>query len=287
MRHDDEDALEVALMADGAANGTFVEQAMTEGLVSDVASGQVVLFSNRAPESEKNNKANQDSALMLELGNESAVFAVADGAGGLPAGARASSIAVTELEKAVNNPNEESLRTRILDGIERANSAILELGLGAATTLAVVEIQDNILRPYHVGDSTILVVGQRGKVKLTTVNHSPVGYQVEAGVLEPKEALHHEDLALVSNLVGQADMRIEVGAPLELAPFDTVVIGSDGLFDNLHIDEIVELVRAGPLDVAARDLAEHCKKRMLEPEEGAPSKPDDLTFVVFRLAPKK
>jgi serine/threonine protein phosphatase PrpC len=257
---------------------------MSEGIFQEMAGGQIALFTVRAPESEK---PNQDAAALIELSENAAVFAVADGAGGLPAGAKASSLAVTNLEKAVTSEGEEVLRSRILDGIERANAAILELGLGAATTLAVVEIQDAVLRPYHVGDSQILVVGQRGKVKLVTVNHSPVGYQVEAGVLQPEEALHHEDLALVSNLVGQTDMRIEVGAPLELAPYDTVVIGSDGLFDNLTVDEIVELVRAGPLEEVAKNLAEQCKKRMLAPEEGQPSKPDDLTFVVFRLAPKK
>ena len=271
-------------MANEPASGIFVEQTMTEGFVRDMAGGQLALFSTRAPESEK---SNQDSAALIELGETEAVLAVADGAGGLPMGARASALAMENLEVAVKADGVETLRSRILDGIERANQAILELGVGAATTLAVVEIQDNVLRPYHVGDSTILVVGQRGKVKLVTVNHSPVGYQVEAGVLNPQEALHHEDLALVSNLVGQADMRIEVGAPLELAPYDTVVIGSDGLFDNLHVDEIVEIVRAGPLEDAARGLAEQCKKRMLEPEEGQPSKPDDLTFVIFRLAPPK
>ncbi len=284
VRHHDEVALEVALMRNEEASGIFVEQAMTEGIVSEMAGGSIVLFSTPAPEAEK---PNQDAAVLLPIGDDAAVLAVADGAGGLPAGARASSLAVVMLEKAVRADPEETLRTRILDGIDRANVAILDLGLGAATTLAVVEIQDNVLRPYHIGDSTILVVGQRGKVKLMTMNHSPVGYQVEAGVLEPEAALHHEDLALVSNLVGQADMRIEVGAPLELAPFDTVVIGSDGLFDNLHTEEIVEIVRAGPLAEAARELAEQCTKRMLTPEEGQPSKPDDLTFVVFRLAPKK
>jgi serine/threonine protein phosphatase PrpC len=284
VRDDDEDTLEVALMANGRASGLFIDQSMSEGIFQDMAGGQIALFTVRAPESEK---PNQDSAALIELSENAAVFAVADGAGGLPAGAKASSLAVTNLEKAVTSEGEEVLRSRILDGIERANAAILELGLGAATTLAVVEIQDAVLRPYHVGDSQIMVVGQRGKVKLVTVNHSPVGYQVEAGVLQPHEALHHEDLALVSNLVGQADMRIEVGAPLELAPYDTVVIGSDGLFDNLTVDEIVELVRAGPLEEVAKNLAEQCKNRMLAPEEGQPSKPDDLTFVVFRLAPKK
>ena len=47
----------------------------------------------------------------------------------------------------------EQLRGAILNGIEAANRSIRELGCGAATTLALVEIQDRTIRPYHVGDS--------------------------------------------------------------------------------------------------------------------------------------
>ncbi len=128
----------------------------------------------------------------------------------------------------------------------------------------------------------ILVVGQRGKLKLQTVPHSPVGYAVEAGLLDEKEAIHHEDRHLVSNIVGSPEMTIEVGRTLKLRPRDTVVLGSDGLFDNLHVEEITEIVRKGPLAAAASALADICRRRMDEPEPGRPSKPDDLTFLVYR-----
>jgi serine/threonine protein phosphatase PrpC len=128
----------------------------------------------------------------------------------------------------------------------------------------------------------ILVVGQRGRVKLQTTSHSPVGFAVEAGVLDEREAMHHEDRHLVSNVVGSPEMKIEIGPRLRLAMHDTVLLASDGLFDNLHIEEIVDRVRKGPLEVAARRLAQDSWERMTCPRSGQPCKPDDLTFILFR-----
>jgi serine/threonine protein phosphatase PrpC len=162
------------------------------------------------------------------------------------------------------------LRTAILNGIEQANRAVSELGVGAATTLAIVEISGGVARSYHVGDSMILAVGQRGRVKLQTVSHSPVGYAVEAGMLDEAEALHHEDRHLVSNFIGSAEMRIEIGPPLNLAERDTLLLASDGLFDNLYNDEIIERTRKGPLEQVVRSLAGECRQRMTEPRQGVP-----------------
>jgi serine/threonine protein phosphatase PrpC len=157
--------------------------------------------------------------------------------------------------------------------------------VGAATTLAVAEIQGDRMRPYHVGDSLILLVGQRGKLKLESVSHSPVGFAVEAGVLDRREALHHEDRHLVSNILGAPDMRIEIGSERALAARDTLLLASDGLSDNLHVREIAERIRRGPVGEAAEALAATARRRMFDPREDEPSKPDDLTLLVFRRQP--
>ena len=138
------------------------------------------------------------------------------------------------------------------------------------------------MRPFHVGDSHLLVVGNRGKVRFHTIPHSPVGYAVEAGVLDEKGAMFHEDRHLVSNILGAEDMRIEVGPVLPLAPRDTLLLASDGVTDNLFLREIIERVRKGPLDDAGARLAAACRKRMVAPAEGQPSKDDDMTFVLYR-----
>lgn len=250
------------------------------------AKGEAAVFSARKPDRDG---ANQDAAALIAVDDNAGVAVVADGAGGHAAGAEAAGLAVKAMTKAIEarESGETSLRTAILNGFEQANEAILKLGVGAATTLAVVEIQGNQMRTYHAGDSMILVTGQRGKVKVLSVPHSPVGYAVEAGLLHPDDALHHEDLHLVSNLLGRSDMRIEIGSALTLAQRDTVVLASDGLSDNLRLEEIVERVRKGSLKKAADRLASLGKTRMATDDNGTPSKPDDITFIALRLSRKR
>lgn len=258
----------------------LLDQDMSDVELRPIAGGEVAFFSARCP----GYAINQDAAALLPFGTDGAVLAVADGAGGGRAGERAAALAVSALGTALEEAEREgfTLREAILNGIERANQAVSDLGVGAATTLAAAEVGPGRVRPYHVGDSLILLVGQRGKVKLETVSHSPVGFAVEAGVLDKREAIHHEDRHLVSNMLGAPDMRIEMGSERTLAPRDTLVLATDGLSDNLHVREIAERVRRGPLYDAAEALAATARRRMYAPNESEPSKPDDLTLLAFR-----
>jgi len=259
----------------------FAGAAMERPECAPLASGEAAVFSAPRP---GETGGNEDAAAWVELGPERAVLAVADGLGGQPAGDKAARLALESVMSAVAgaDPEGPALRHAILDGFERANCQVDELGVGAATTLVVAEIQGRTLRTYHVGDSMILVVGQRGRRKLQTVSHSPVGYAVEAGVLHEEDALHHEELHLISNMVGSDDMRIEMSSTRKLAPRDTVLLASDGLLDNLWLGEIVERIRKGPLPQAAGALVDAARRRMEGRDEGEPSKPDDLTFIAFR-----
>ncbi len=246
-----------------------------------IAEGCATAFTTRSPDKDT---ANEDSVAMIPLGSDTAVLVVADGVGGMPTGHEASGIAINEVIAAVEAAAQEDrpIRNAILNGIERANRRLLETTNGSATTLAVVEISGSVIRPYHVGDVVILVTGQRGHLKLQTVAHSPVGYAVEAGLLDEDDAVVHHQRHLVSNVVGLPDMRIEVGAALALAPRDTLCISSDGIPDNLYTDEIVESIRKGPLLYAANALADECGQRMLGDGEHVPAHADDRSFILYR-----
>jgi serine/threonine protein phosphatase PrpC len=269
-------------LTDAFIRKLFSNKDLVAGETHPVGSGTAVVYSSREPGSDK--EKNEDAAALFNLNGGSAVLAVADGVGGHRGGDRASSITLQTVQDSLGQASQENgpLRSNIIDAIEKANQAVLDLGVGAATTLAIVEIQANHIRPYHVGDSEVLVVGQRGKVKLHIVPHSPIGYAVESGMLDKDDAMYHEDRHLVSNLIGTNDMHIQVGAPLELSRRDTVLLASDGLADNLHLEEIVSLIRKGPLEKAAEALAHRAIARMCNPSEGEPSKPDDLTFILYR-----
>lgn len=231
----------------------------------------------------------EDAAVIMPCGSTAAVLAVADGAGGRPAGHHAAQLALAELVHAVQAANAagQTLRAGILNGIEHANQAVMDIGVGAATTLVVVEVEGECVRPYHVGDSSIFVVGRRGKVKLQTIAHSPVGYAVEAGLLDEADALHHEDRHIVSNVVGSPDMRIEIGSLLRLRAHDTLLLATDGLTDNLHTREIVDRIRVRPLARVLADVMAACADRMCRPSDGVPSKPDDMACILFRLTASK
>ena len=230
---------------------------------------------------------NEDSAAVIPIDKQALVLIVADGVGGLAGGRAASNMAVDEMKKALKGATAENLRTAILDGIETANAKILTQGKGNATTITVAEVRPGSIRSYHVGDSAIWVCGQRGKVKLQTTAHSPVGFAVEAGLLKETEALNHDHLHLISNVVGSADMRIEIGSELPIASRDTLLLASDGLFDNLMQHEIVRIIRKGPLNQAMTAVTDLSLKRMHEPTAGRPSKHDDFTAILYRQPPKK
>ena len=262
-----------ALLLDGASEPEQRQVA--------VGGGDVIAYTCRAPDKETEN---EDTVAVIPYGPQAAVLIIADGAGGLPAGKRASLTAVSSLVESMQTAMAETmlLRTAILNGIEAANAAVQAIGNGSATTLTVITIEGLIARSYQVGDSESMVVGQRGLVKLQTTPHSPTGFAVEAGFLDEKEALHHEDRYLVSNFLGTADMRIDIGAEVELRPRDTVLLASDGLMDNVHVDEIIERIRKGPLEAAAERVIALARRRMAGIAPGQPSKPDDLSVILFR-----
>jgi len=245
------------------------------------AGGTAALLSRSRP---GDDHENEDAAGVFGLAGERGLLVVADGAGGHALGAEAAEACLRSLAETFEPapPADSGLRSLVLDGIERAGERVAALGAGAASTLAVVEIDGTSIRSYHVGDSEILVTGQRGRVRLQIVPHSPTGYAIEAGFLSAAAAMRHEERHVVSNLVGAGDMRIEIGPSVRLRPRDTVLVASDGLFDNLRQEEIVGIVRCGPLERAAAKLADRVLKRMLDASPGKPSKPDDLTFVLWR-----
>jgi serine/threonine protein phosphatase PrpC len=245
----------------------------------ELAGGRAMVCVRRRP---GRTSQNEDSVLLAPVDATRAVVVVADGAGGLPDAHEASQRAVRALAEALSAAGDADLRLRIEQGFRRAHHEILALGSGAATTVSLVLIDGDEVWSYHVGDSMTLILGSDGGRKLQTVPHSPVGYAVRDGLLSEEQAIHHDELHLVSNLLGIGRVEVERRGPFALAAGDTLVVGSDGLFDNLLIRDVTRLVCGRPVDVAARELASEVERRMTAPRAEDPSKPDDLSFVLFR-----
>ena len=263
----------VTIMLDGATE--------PDETAAGIGGGSLVALTRRAPDKDTEN---EDTVAAIPYGPDAVVLVVADGAGGLPGGRRASRTAVQSLQDSLDVAMSETmlLRTAILNGIEAANEAVRALGNGSATTLTIVTVEGHTARSYQVGDSEAMVVGQRGRVRAQTMAHSPTGFAVEAGMLDQRAALHHEERHLVSNFIGTPDMRIDVGTGIRLNPLDTILLASDGLTDNVHLHEIRELIRKGPLGDAAAAITGLAWRRMTVETMHQPSKPDDLSVILFR-----
>ncbi len=236
------------------------------------------------------NGPNEDAAAIVPVGKDGVVLAVADGVGGMPEGRAASRLAVSALagvvsrgELAQPSPDPlDQLDQRVLAAFSEAHRAIQALGVGAATTLSVIAVLDGKLRSYHVGDSQAIVTGSGGRRKLVTVPHSPVGFAVKSGRLDERAAMFHHERHLVSNLLGVGDPQVEVSDRIELSRKDTVLLATDGLFDNLWIDEMIERIRKGPTGEAMDRVCADALLRMAAPRDAEPCKPDDIGVILFR-----
>ena len=254
--------------------------------------GEAVVFSSKAFDK---STGNEDAAFFCELPGAVTVLAVADGVGGLPAGAEAAATAIGAVRRAVeravvraadrvaDREEGDTLRSAIFDAFEDANAKLLEQGIGAGTTLVVVEVRDGAARAYHAGDSGALLVGQRGRVRFETIPHSPVGYGVAAGMLEPSETHHHNERHLLSNCVGSRDMRVEIGAPVAMAARDTLLLATDGVLENIERRNLIDQIRSGPLLQAATDLQARLRLTMAGVDPKLPAHPDDATALLYRI----
>lgn len=227
-------------------------------------------------------KGCEDAMVAIPLGDDGVVLAVADGVGGSPGGREAAAIVLEALRDGLASADEGELQQTIFAAIETANRQLIEQRRGSGTTVVIAEIRGRQLRSYHVGDSEIAIIGQRGKVKHRIVPHSPTGFAVESGLLTEDEAMHHDYRHILLNVVGAPNMRIEVAAPVELAKHDTVLLASDGLLDNLYVSEIFDEARCGALPATADKLVTLAFERMHSTDRTLPSKADDLSIILYR-----
>lgn len=237
----------------------------------------ILYFSKKSPFKDS---TSEDAVAIFEF-DSGYVLAVADGAGGHPKGEEAARQVMENLKKHLGQTKNKAgqLRSPIVDAIEETNRYLIDTGVGSRTTVTVCEISTTMARVYQVGDSACLICGQKGKLKYRSTSHSPVGYQLEAGLIDEQEAIEHPDLHYISNLVGDPEMKIEIGPEVELASNDTIFLASDGITDNFPPNELVEVVRKGGAESISEELMILINERIYGREE---SKKDDISFVVFK-----
>jgi serine/threonine protein phosphatase PrpC len=238
--------------------------------ILDFSDYKIGYFIKRYKEGERKN----EDSLFIYTKDDHILFGVSDGAGGHPRGADASAIASQHIVKYFveeKNPN-------FIEIIEKINDDVLSLKAGAHATLSLGHIHQNKFRSYSVGDSEIIYWNSQGKELYSNVPHSEVGYLIQGGHLDQSESLDDPNRYLVTNLIGDSSIRIESASRIELKKGHTIVVGSDGLFDNLSHDELSSLISGGSFEESFKKLCDICEKQ--DPESW--KKDDDISFIVVR-----
>jgi PPM family protein phosphatase len=235
---------------------------------------------------------NQDSVLHFQtpLGD---LLVVADGIGGLEGGATASRI-VTETfrEHLCNMPPGYSAGTAIREASARTNARILAAAahpdsphkrMGSTVVLAL--IQRPVDQPAqedaagtrdgtrvcsrvctrvctrvwigHIGDSRAYLL-RGGRIRRITKDHSAVQALLDQNLITPEEAGNHPDASVLTRSLGSlphVDIDIDL---VPLAPGDSLLLCSDGLWGFVPEQELQAVMADAhlPIEATARTLLE-------------------------------
>ena len=225
----------------------------------------------------KNNQEgsqNNEDSLFIYKHNQNIIFGVSDGAGGHPKAKEASEIATNEIVSLYK----KSTEAHFLNFIEEINTKVRELKVGAHCTFILCTIRDSFFKSYNVGDSEVIFWNSTGKKLYSNIPQSEVGYLIQSGSLEQDKSLDDPNRHIVTNLIGDDAIRIESTSRIEIKKGNTIIVGSDGLFDNLSHDELAQIMAGGSFDKSFDTLVKRC----LERNEDNWRKEDDISFIVLR-----
>lgn len=211
---------------------------------------------------------NEDS-LFVSFKNEVIRFGVSDGAGGHPRGKDAS----YETSNIMRKVSEYS----VLSQIEKANEQVIALKAGAKSTLSVAEIIGDSVRYYFVGDSEIIHWNSVGRILYNSIPNSPVGHKIAAGLISQENSLDDPDRHYVNSLIGDDLIKINATNGIELKRGHFVLVGTDGLFDNVSHRELTSLIGEGSFEKIFSSLADKCIDRHYSNWK----KEDDIAFILL------
>jgi len=226
-------------------------------------------------------KEQQDRVELFEARDGSArLLVLADGMGGHSGGAVAAEAVIDAARAAWQKqllepqPAEELLRGVIKQAHERINAAGETSGTSPRSTAVLLHVTDNQADWAHVGDSRIYRF--RGSELLgRSLDHSVVQMLVDMGkVAEEEMATHPDQNRLTQSLGGEKDPEPDLGRA-GIAVGDGFVLCSDGLWERITPEEMVEALEGDALSVAAKELV------TLAAERGGPEG-DNVTIAMAR-----
>lgn len=201
---------------------------------------------------------NEDSIMVSQALQ---LWAVADGMGGYEAGNVASSMIVQTLETLENNPALADMVDAVEDALIDVNHRILEYadimldGRTLGSTLVSLLIRGRVGICLWAGDSRLCRLRNGQFVQLSR-DHSQVEELLQQGVLTEDDVHNHPDSNIITRAIGaNKELFIDINV-FSVQQGDIFLLCSDGLYNMVTTDEMVETITRLPLEGAVNRLIE-------------------------------
>ena len=175
------------------------------------------------------------------------VAALADGMGGHQGGERAAELAIGEFRIV----RAQLSQAELVDVVEEANRQVHHQAAdpnlrGMGTTMVALGLhKDDTITVANVGDSRAYWL--RGDyLAQVTEDHSFVEDLVRQGRLSPEEAIVHPQRNILTRALGIADEVLVDRFDIEPKIGDRFLLCSDGLFNEVTVDDITQMLLDNP-----------------------------------------
>lgn len=210
---------------------------------------------------------NQDAAFSFYFTSETVdefpdfgIFVVADGMGGHKEGEKASAITArtmaTEVLSKIYMPLVNGINTidtdqptiveAMVEAVQKANEAVRTQVDDGGTTLTGVVIRGEAAHIAHVGDSRAYWINNNSSIERITRDHSVVERLIELGQITAEEAEYHEQRNVLYRAIGQnEEVEVEIHRK-RLVPNSHILLCSDGLWNMVSDNDILEIIKSTP-----------------------------------------
>jgi len=200
-------------------------------------------------------QSNEDSVLSRP---QVGLWAVADGMGGHEAGDVASQ-AITDALAGVR------VNGSLADAVDQIEDVLLsvndELRLHArsccqggtvGSTVVALVAGDGVAVALWAGDSRLYRLRQ-GRLEQITRDHNPLEDLLESGLITETDAEAADTNVITRAIGGQSNLTLDV-AVFDVAPADTLLLCSDGLYRELDDETLVSVLEGCELHEAVEEL---------------------------------
>ena len=187
---------------------------------------------------------NQDRFLIKEFSGNSVLIAVADGAGGGPAGKEASGVVMEKLNDfQPNSPTPEVNLVRLMKDADQKIFGVVEKEpdlKGMGSTLTAAFVRGEALFWAHVGDSRLYLF-RGGELTQITKDDTMPGFLLTEGEITREEARVHPGRNFLFDFIGSGEFEEETGS-FPLRKDDLLLLTTDGLHDGVPEEILVSIL---------------------------------------------